>query len=91
MPGGPYLEISYYEDGRPMIAYLYLHGKNGIKSAKNRQVAPGYVLDFTADGHVIGVELLYPDEVTLEAINQILQQFGEAPITKSDLAPLKVA
>jgi len=91
MPDEPYLEISYHEDGRPMIAYLYLHGKHGIKSARNRQVEPGYVLDFTAEDHVLGIELLYPDDVTLEAINRILRQFGETPITESDLAPLKVA
>jgi hypothetical protein len=85
------LRISYYDDGRPMIAYLHLPGRKGVKSARSREVETGYVLDFDTEGVVIGIELLYPDEVTLEAINRILTQYHATPVTPADLAPLKVA
>lgn len=91
MENRPLLKVSYYDDGRMMAAYLYLPRVSGEKSARSREIAPQYVVDFAADGCAIGLEMLDPDHVTLESINRILQQVGAEPITESDLAPLKVA
>jgi len=90
MPEELRLVVSYHE-GRRIAAYLYMPRKPGEKSARSRQVSPGYVVDFAADGRAIGLEMLDPDHVTLESINRILDQVGAGPITESDLAPLKVA
>jgi len=49
------------------------------------------VLDFNEEGKLIGIELVDPEFVTLEAINEVLQKHGFAPLTKEDLAPLKAA
>lgn len=43
------------------------------------------------DGNLIGIELLVPQKVTLEAINDILQEYGLEPLEETDLAPILAA
>jgi uncharacterized protein YuzE len=86
----PFLKVTY-QDGQPEIAYLSLPRQPGDKAAESERVEPEMVLDFNADGKLIGIEILDPHEVTLEAINDILKQYGLEPIQESDLKPLVVA
>ena len=85
------LEVDYYDDGRPRVAYLYLGKRDEAKSASSREITPGFVIDLAADGLLIGIEILDPDRVSLKTVNSILARFGEAPLTPADLSPLKVA
>ena len=49
------------------------------------------VLDINSEGKLIGIELVTPELVTLEAINGVLEDYGFQPIDASDLKPLLAA
>ena len=49
------------------------------------------VLDFNEAGNLIGIELLTPWRVTLEAINNVLAEHGLELLKESDLKPLLAA
>jgi uncharacterized protein YuzE len=83
------LEISY-RNGRPRLGYLYLSDPSE-KSEHSRRVSPEMVIDMNKDGKLIGIEFLDPRRVTLEAINNILREYGQEPLKESDLAPLLAA
>jgi uncharacterized protein YuzE len=85
-----YLEVTY-RDGRPWVAYLYFPRKKKEKSDHCREVEPDMVLDINKEGRLIGIELLAPELVTLEAVNGILEEYGLEPLKESDLAPLLAA
>ena len=85
-----YLEVTY-RHGSPWVAYLYLPRKKREKSDQCREVEPEMVLDINKQGKLIGIELLAPSMVTLEAINGILKEYGMEPLKESDLAPLLAA
>ena len=69
----PFLQVTY-QDGQPEIAYLSLSRKSGEKSVESERVEPEMVLDFNAEGKLIGIEILDPHEVSFEAINDVLQK-----------------
>ena len=86
----PYLQVTYHR-GNPQVAYLYLPREPGVKSHDTELVEPGMVLDFNKDGKLIGIEIVEPKLVRLEAINEVLQEHGFAALSKTDLAPLVAA
>jgi hypothetical protein len=83
------LRISF-RNGRPRVGYLYLSDPKE-KSARSRRVELGMVLDFSQDDRLIGIELLAPQMITLEAINKILEEYHQKPLKESDLAPILAA
>ena len=86
----PYLQVTYVR-GRGEVAYLRLPRTRGEKSSESERVEPQMVLDFNHEGNLIGIELLAPERVTLEAVNGVLEEYGLAPLKKSDLAPILAA
>jgi uncharacterized protein YuzE len=86
----PFLKVTY-QDGHPEIAYLSLPRQPGDKAAESERVEPEMVLDFNAEGKLIGIEILDPHEVTLEDINDILQKHGFSPLSEKALAPIVAA
>lgn len=82
-----YLEITF-RAGRPLAAYLYLPRRVGDLSASTREVGPGIRADLTADGRVMGLELLAPGAVTASSVNAALQTLGLPPLAPGELAPL---
>jgi hypothetical protein len=50
-------------------------------------VEPGLIVDFTADGQAIGIEITAPAKLSLAALNKVLKELGHAPANKADLAP----
>ena len=86
----PYLEVTF-RHGRPIAAYYYLPREASQKSARTRRVDPGLVIDFTADGQAIGIEITAPAKVSLAALNAVLQDLGHTPATEADLAPVLAA
>ena len=85
-----YLEVTF-RHGRPIAAYYYLPREANQKSARTRRVEPGLIIDFTADGQAIGIEITAPAKVSLAALNQVLTELGEAPAEEADLAPVLAA
>jgi len=43
------------------------------------------------EGRLIGIELLAPELVTLEAVNGILEEYGLDHLKETDLAPILAA
>src|SRR3970282_135823 len=85
-----YLEVTF-RHGRPIAAYYYLPREANQKSARTRRVEPGLVIDFTAEGQAIGIEITAPAQVSLSALNAVLPELGHAPASEADLAPVLAA
>jgi hypothetical protein len=85
-----YLEVTF-RHGRAMAAYLYLPRQPEERSVRTRRVEPGMVIDFGPGGNPIGIEITAPDQVSLDAVNQVLQSLGMPLATGADLAPLLAA
>ena len=83
----PHLEVTF-RHGRPIAAYYYLPRDANQKSAGTRRVEPGLVIDFTAEGQAIGIEITAPAKVSLAALNAVLKELGHAPASEADLAPV---
>jgi uncharacterized protein YuzE len=49
------------------------------------------VIDLNKKGELIGIELLDPAGVSLEAINNVVKEYGLEPLKESTLAPLLAA
>ncbi|HEX6900416.1 MAG TPA: DUF2283 domain-containing protein [Thermoanaerobaculia bacterium] len=86
----PFLEVTFHR-GRALAAYLYLPRDPEEKSARTKRVEPGLVIDFTADGKPIGIEITAPGQISLVVINRVLAELGRSPVTQADLAPLLAA
>ena len=86
----PYLEVTF-RHGCPIAAYYYLPRTTDQKSARTRRVEPGLVIDFTADGQAIGIEITAPAKASLAALNAVLKELGQAPASAADLAPVLAA
>lgn len=86
----PYLEVTF-RHGRPIAADHDLPREANQKSARTRSVEPGLVIDFTAEGQAIGIEITAPAKVSLSALNVVLSDLGQAPASEADLAPLLAA
>jgi hypothetical protein len=85
-----YLEVTF-RHGRPIAAYYYLPREGNQKSARTRRVEPGLIIDFTAEGQPIGIEITAPAKVSLSALNAVLLELGHAPASEADLAPVLAA
>jgi uncharacterized protein YuzE len=83
------LEISF-RNGRPRLGYLYLSDP-AEKSAHSRRISAELVIDMNEEGTLIGIELLDPENTTVEAINDVLEQYGLDAIRESDLKPILAA
>ena len=86
----PFLEVTFRR-GRALAAYLYLPRDPEEKSARTKRVEPGLVIDFTANGKPIGIEITAPGQISLAVINRVLEELGRSPVTEADLAPLLAA
>ena len=86
----PYLEITY-RHGKPLAAYLYLPRNAGDSSERVEEARTGYLVDRSADGRPIGIEMTSPRRVTLGELNEVLAELHLDPLTAEDLSPLAAA
>ena len=80
---GSYLEVTFRK-GRPIAAYLYLPRPTGARSAGTKELRPGVLVDYTADGAPIGVELTDPGHVEMGTVNDVLREVGAQPVDLAD-------
>lgn len=81
-----------YRKGRPFAAYLHLSHHTGEKSARTVPSPDGLlVVDYSANGQPMGVEITAPLAVSLERLNRLLAELGEAPLSERDYLPLRAA
>ena len=85
-----YLEVTYRK-GRPLAAYYYLPRRDGDKSARTVPQEGGLLVDYSADGRAIGIEITSPSHLDLSQLNRLLERLGQEPAAREDLAPLAAA
>lgn len=85
-----YLEVTYRK-GRALAAYYYLPRHDSEQSVRTERADGGLLVDFASDGRAIGVELVSPSQVDLQALNNVLVGLGQEPVRPEDLAPLVAA
>jgi len=85
-----YLEVTF-RHGKPIAAYYYLPRRSGQKSYKTRRTEHGLLIDYSRQGHPIGIEITAPAKISVVVFNRILKELNQKPIKKSDLAPLSAA
>jgi uncharacterized protein YuzE len=83
-----YLEVTFRK-GRLFAAYLYLPRPAGSHSVRTESAAPGILIDYAADGAIIGIEITTPRAVTVDSINAILTRVGQPAVTADEFAPLR--
>jgi uncharacterized protein YuzE len=86
----PYLEVTFRR-GRPLAAYLYLPRASGDKSDHVEQAGSGLLVDYTADGKPIGIEITAPALVGIAELNRVLANLHAPAVTNEDIAPLRAA
>jgi hypothetical protein len=86
----PYLEVTY-RHGRPLAAYYYLPRTRRAKSVRTRRVEPGLVIDYSAGGQPLGIEITAPSKLSMAALNRVLKNLGCAPLRREDFSPLRAA
>ena len=51
----------------------------------------GLLVDYAKDGRPLGIEITAPSQTSLGAINRLLRELGQRPMTRAELAPLRAA
>ena len=85
-----YVEITFRK-GKALAAYVYLPRPTGVKSAWTEEAGPGMLVDYSADGTPIGIEITALSHMTANALNAILEKLGLDAMEPEELAPLRAA
>ena len=85
-----YLEVTFRR-GQAIAAYYYLPRRPGQKSYRTMRVGPGMLIDLSRSGQPLGVEITAPRLASQTILNRVLKQYGQPPVKRADLAPLRAA
>lgn len=85
-----FLEMSFHE-GKPFAAYLHLPRETGAKVARTREIRPGLLVDFAADGKAMGIEIVNPMQTAAETVLAVIAEVHAGPVSPQELAPLRAA
>jgi uncharacterized protein YuzE len=85
-----YLEVTYRK-GRPLAAYYYLPRPDDAKSARTERTEGGLLVDYSADGKAIGIEITAPESLGFSQLNELLDRLGHERAAREDFAPLVAA
>jgi uncharacterized protein YuzE len=85
-----YLEVTYRK-GQALAAYYYLPRRSEDRSADTKRLAGGVLVDFTADGRAIGIEITSPSQFDLARMNEELVHLGLEAVRAEEFAPLLAA
>lgn len=85
-----YLEVTYRK-GKPFAAYLFLPRRPDDRSARTEKFSDTLIIDYASDGRPIGIEIVHPQAITREELNQALSQIRQPALRDEDFAPLKAA
>ncbi len=78
-----------YRKGLAFAAYLHLSHPTGEKSARSAASPDGLlIVDYSASGRPLGVEITAPQAVPLERLNQLLVELSEPPSRNRTTGPL---
>ncbi len=85
-----YLEITYRK-GKVVAAYLYLPHRPREQAKRTAKAAEGIWVDYAKDGRPIGIEITAPEQISRQAVNQVIAQLNLPPFADEELAPLLAA
>ena len=85
----PYLQVTY-RGGKVRAAYLYVNRRPGDTAARTERQAD-FVVDYSEDDRLIGVELIRLADVDVLALNAILMAAVAPVVAAEELAPLRPA
>jgi len=85
-----YLAVTF-RHGRALTAYLYLPRSRGDRSDHVEKAGSGLLVDYTADGKPIGIEITAPAQVGIAELNRVLVALHAPAVTNEDIAPLRAA
>ena len=85
-----YLEVTFRR-GRMLAAYLYLPRKAGEKIARTVPMGHGLMVDYSAEGLPIGIEITAPESTHVDQIDALLARLGFDVTEPNELAPLRAA
>jgi hypothetical protein len=81
-----------YRKGRTFAAYLHLSHATGERSVRTVASPDGLlIVDYSAAGKALGVEITAPQAVPLDRLNQLLAELGEPPLAEHDYRPARAA
>lgn len=80
-----------YRRGKPIAAYVYLPRQAGDRVASTERLDEAILVDRTADGRAIGVELIEPSQIGPDQLLTVLRSLGHTEIARDDLQPLAAA
>ena len=86
----PFLEVTFRR-GQPIAAYLYFARRSGDTTDHSEPIDDSLVVDRTADGRAIGIEIIDPSAVTPERLNALLAALHQPELPAAEFAPLQVA
>jgi hypothetical protein len=58
--------------GQMVAAYIHLASNHVLRSAPGKRVEPGLIIDLSADGRPIGIEVTMPRMIPLETVNSVM-------------------
>ena len=85
-----HLQITY-DAGRPLVAYLGFSRPAGTSAARTRELGEGLVVDFDSEGTPLGLEIVNPEIVTGEQLNDVLEALGIPVLSAKELRPFPAA
>lgn len=81
-----------HRKGQAFAAYLHLSHPTGEKSARTVASPDGLlIVEYSASGKALGVEITTPPAVPLDRLNQLLTELGEPPLAEQDYKPAGAA
>jgi hypothetical protein len=80
-----------FRGGQMVAAYIHLASNHDLRSARCDRVEPGLIIDFSADGRPIGIEVTMPRMITLATVNEALSSLGLRGMTAVEFSPLRAA
>ena len=79
-----------YRKGEPFAAYIYL-SKPGQKAVRTSSVTEDLIVDYGENDTPLGIEILSPDQVTIDEILGVFDRLGLDQIEPEELKPLRAA
>ena len=55
------------------------------------RVESGLVIDYSASGQPIGIEIMAPAKLSMAALNRVLKDLGCVPLGREDFSPRRAA
>lgn len=80
-----------YRRGEPFAAYIDLNGEPRGRTVRTEEVTPELLIDYSADGEPVGIEIVTPQAVSLDEIFAAFDRLGLPRPAESELRPLHLA